>query len=56
MNRQRRSDSHSAGIFALLLCRELAVINLTRRNIDDELGELGGIAGAFAVILRGQGE
>jgi hypothetical protein len=28
----------------------LAILNHTRRNIDDELGELGGIAGAFAVV------
>jgi hypothetical protein len=28
-----------------------SVLNLTARNIGDHLGELGGIAGAFAVPL-----
>jgi hypothetical protein len=36
----------SRRVFALFLWRRWPVLHLTRRNIDDELGELGGIAGA----------
>jgi hypothetical protein len=46
------SARYSLDAFSLFLWRWLAILNLTRRNIDDELGELGGIAGAFAVAAH----
>ncbi len=41
--------SHHNGVrvFPLFLWRRWPVLDLTRRNIDDHLGELGGIAGAL---------
>jgi hypothetical protein len=36
-----------------LRCRR-SVFHLTHCNIDDELGEFGGIAGTFAVISQDQ--
>ena len=41
------SARYSLGAFSLFLWRRRSVLYLTRRNIDDELGELGGIAGTF---------
>jgi hypothetical protein len=35
--------------FPLFLWRWGPILHLTRRNIDDELGELRGIAGTFTV-------
>lgn len=46
------SSLYSVRVFALFLWRRWPVLNLTRRNIDDELRELGGIAGAFTVTCQ----
>jgi hypothetical protein len=35
------------GVFPLFLWRRRSILYLPRRNIDDELGELGGIAGTL---------
>jgi hypothetical protein len=40
-------QSYSGSILTLFLGRRLAVIDLSRRDIDDELGELGGVARAL---------
>ena len=41
--------SHRNGgrVLPLFIQRRFAVLDLSRRDIDDELGELGGVAGAF---------
>jgi hypothetical protein len=44
-----------AGAFPLFFWRRRPVLDLPTRDIDHELGELGGIAGAFEVLSRHRG-
>jgi hypothetical protein len=44
-----------AAISAFFLGRRLAILYLPRRNVDDELGELGGLRGRFGALLIGLG-
>jgi hypothetical protein len=41
------SSSHGCRVFSLFLWRRRPILYFTRRNIDDEFGELRGITGAF---------
>jgi hypothetical protein len=45
------AEHHSGRVFTLFLRRWLAVLDLTSRDVDDQLGELGGIARTFGVFV-----
>src|SRR5665213_3153263 len=47
------SQRHRCRVFPLFRRRRRPILYLTRRNIDDELGELVRVARAFAVIRHG---
>jgi len=40
-------NANRSWVFALFFWRRLAILNLARRDIDNELGEPGRVAGAF---------
>jgi hypothetical protein len=48
------SKRHRRRVLPLFLWRGLSVLDLSRRDIDDGLGELGRVTGAFRVLVHGR--
>jgi hypothetical protein len=46
----KTTSPHGGRVFPLFLRRRRSILDLTARNVDHELGELGGIAWAFRAL------